>query len=300
MRLFYSFFLLFLFGSVPSAAQSDSAAELAKRERELKYQQGKIVLRDGLATLEVPQNFRYLDPDQSAWVLEKAWGNPPTDKTLGMLLPTKIGPLSPDSWAVVITYEEDGYVKDDEAEGINYNELLKSMREDGKVANEERAKQGYEPIELVGWAAPPRYDKASHKLYWAKELQFGSETDHTLNYNIRALGRRGVLVLNAVASMKQLSAVEKDMVQVLKFVDFSDGHRYADFKPNVDKVAAYGIGALIAGKVAAKVGLFKLLVGLLVAAKKFVALAVVAIGSLVAKLLRRRSGQKQMSGASAE
>jgi hypothetical protein len=41
---------------------------------------------------------------------------------------------------------------------------------------------------------------------------FGSEGDHTLNYNIRILGRRGVLVLNAVSGMKQLDAIRAQTV----------------------------------------------------------------------------------------
>jgi uncharacterized protein DUF2167 len=68
-------------------------------------------------------------------------------------------------------------------------------------------------------------------------LSFGGETEHTLNYDIRALGRRGVLSLNAVASMDQLQAVEKDMKQVLSFVEFNDGHRYNDYVAGADKVA---------------------------------------------------------------
>ena len=68
------------------------------------------------------------------------------------------------------------------------------------AANEEREKQGFERVTLIGWAEPPSYDAAAHKLYWAKELAFADNPDHTLNYNIRVLGRRGVLVLNAYAS----------------------------------------------------------------------------------------------------
>lgn len=53
-------------------------------------------------------------------------------------------------------------------------------------------------------------------------------------------------------------------------------------------------------KAAYGMGLFKLLIGLLVAGKKLVALAVVPIGTLVVKLLKRRSAQKQASAARAE
>jgi uncharacterized membrane-anchored protein len=147
---------------------------------------------------------------------------------------------------------------------------------------------------LIGWAEPPRYDQAAHKLYWAKELSVVGASEHTLNYDIRALGRRGVLSLNAVASMSQLQAIEREMREVLTFVEFNEGHRYGDYVAGVDKIAAYGIGALIAGKLAAKAGLFKLL--LLFAAKfwKLLAVAAAAVGAVVKKLL---SGRKKEEDA---
>ena len=163
------------------------------------------------------------------------------------------------------------------------------MKESTSAANDERKEQGYQPVELIGWAAPPRYDQAAHKLYWAKELQFGAAQRHTLNYDIRVLGRRGVLSLNAVASMEQLRTIEKDMQAVLSFVEFNDGNRYADYKPGVDKIAAYGIGALIAGKLVAKAGLFKLIIAALVAGKKFVVVGLVALGAFLKRLFTGRT-----------
>jgi uncharacterized membrane-anchored protein len=281
--------------------QLDSMLKAMKEREEiasrLKFQQGEIKLKDGLATLKASTKFRYLDPDQTDTVLVQLWGNPPRqEKTMGMLFPADISPADPESWGVVITYDEDGYVKDDEAAGIKYDELLKEMQEGTSEASKERVKQGYEAIELIGWAAPPRYDQAAHKLYWAKELSFGGGPEHTLNYDIRALGRRGVLSLNAVASMSQLQTIEKDMQEVLSFVEFNEGHRYGDYVAGVDKVAAYGIGALIAGKLAAKAGLFKLL--LLFAAKfwKLLLVAALAIGVLAKKLLAGRRKEESAPG----
>jgi len=286
-----------------SSEQLESMIKKMKEREEvasrLKFQRGEIKLKDGLATLKVPEKFGYLDPDQTDTVLVQIWGNPPRqEKTLGMLFPAEISAASPDSWGVVITYDEDGYVKDDEAASINYNDLLKQMQEGTREANQERTKQGYDAVELIGWAAPPHYDQDAHKLYWAKELSFGGEPEHTLNYDIRALGRRGVLSLNAVASMGQLQSIEKDMRQVLTFVEFNEGHRYGDYVAGVDKVAAYGIGALIAGGIAAKAGLFKLLLGALIAGKKFVIVAVVALGAFLKKLFSgRRKEETEPSAA---
>ena len=149
-------------------------------------------------------------------------------------------------------------------------------------------------MELLGWAAPPRYDSATHKLYWAKELKFGNETGNTLNYNIRMLGRRGVLVLNAVASMDQLSQIEQKTPEILSAIDFNQGHRYADFNPaSGDKVATYGLAALVAGGVAAKLGFFKAIWVAIIAAKKFIIIGVLAVAAWFRKLFRKKTPATQ-------
>lgn len=253
----------------------------------LKYQQGTIELGSGLATLNLGSAFRYLDPDQTERVLVNAWGNPPDNKTLGMILPADLSPVEENGWGVIVTYEEDGYVDDKGAETIDYTKLLQEMKEGETKINEERAKQGYEAVQLVGWAEPPRYDRASHKLYWAKDLKFGSNPEHTLNYNIRVLGRRGVLVLNAVSGMNQIGSIKTSMQALLPQVEFNQGHRYADFIPGKDKVAEYGIGALIAGTLAVKTGLFKALLAGLLAFKKLVVVGIAAAGAFLRKIFKK-------------
>ena len=256
-------------------------------EAQLRYQSGRVTLRRGLATLDLPADFRYLDPQETDVVL-RAWGNPPGQETLGMLVPAGVRVLAPEGWGVISSFSEDGYVKDDDAAKIDYRELLTSMQQATREANPKRAKAGYATVELVGWAEAPHYDSVAHKLYWAKDLKFTDDSAHTLNYSIRVLGRHGVLVLNAVASMDQLEPVRQDMAKVIGFVEFSGGHRYTDFIPGSDKVAEYGIAALIAGGLAAKAGLFKVLLGALIALKKLIALGLVAAAAFLRKLFRRK------------
>ncbi len=272
---------------------TNELAELAQMRsilKSLKYQQGTIDLRGGLATLSVPTNFNYLGPDDAETVLVKLWHNPPqSQKPLGLLIPAGMTPMSSNVWVVTINYSEDGYVKDTDAGKINYDDLLKQMQKGIAAANKQRQDQGYRAITLVGWAAPPRYDAATHKLYWAKELKVDGETDHTLNYSIRMLGRKGVLELNAIASIEQFHEIDQQTPQILSMVDFKEGNRYADFDPKVDKVATYGLAALVLGGIAAKVGLFKLLwVGLL-ALKKFVIIGVLAVVAFFKKLFNRNA-----------
>ena len=134
---------------------------------------------------------------------------------------------------------------------------------------------------------------STKKLHWAKALRFEGQEVQTLNYNIRALGRRGVLVLNVIADMDGLPVVERNLPEVLAMTEFSPGHRYHEFDPDLDEVAAYGIGALIAGKVAAKAGLFAKLGVLLVALKKF--WIVLAIGAFAA--VKGLMGRKKREAA---
>src|SRR3989441_389781 len=283
--------LLLAVGPLVALAQRlERTSEKPTREQieaRLRYRTGRVTLRSGLATLDLPADFRYLDAQETDVVL-RAWGNPAGHEALGMLVPAGVRVLAPEGWGVIITFSEDGYVKDDDAAKIHYRKLVTTMQQATRDANPERAKAGYATVELVGWAEPPHYDSLAHKLYWAKDLKFTDDSAHTLNYSVRVLGRRGVLVLNAVSSMDQLEPVRRDMAKVIGFVEFSGGHRYADFIPGTDKVAEYGIAALIAGGLAAKAGLFKVLVGALIALKKAIALGLVAAAAFFRKLFRRK------------
>ncbi|MES2742700.1 MAG: DUF2167 domain-containing protein [Pseudomonadota bacterium] len=252
-------------------------------------QKGKITLPGQIATLDLPDGFGYLAPAETERVLVDAWGNPPGMATLGMILPADVSPASAAGWGVIVTYDKDGHVKDDDADGIDYDDLLEEMQEGVRDHNAERKKRGYPSMHLFGWAERPRYDKASHKLYWAKELGLDGEQVHSLNYNVRVLGREGVLVLNAVAGMHQIAEIRTEMQRVTAFTEFVPGKRYADFNGATDKLAGYGIAALVAGgAAAAKLGLFGKLFALLLAFKKIVLLLLLVAGGGILKLFARK------------
>jgi uncharacterized membrane-anchored protein len=233
----------------------------------LHFKQGTVAIPGADATLNVGDGFHFLPADDAQRVLEEAWGNPPDDTVLGMLVPDADALGSDHSWAVVVTYSDDGYVSDDDAQEIDYAEVLEGMQEDTESVNDERKQAGYPVMHLRGWAQPPSYDSAAKRLHWAKELQVEGADSNTLNYDIRVLGREGHLSLNAVADMADLGRVKDGMAKVLPMASFNAGHRYADYKSG-DKTAAYGLAALVAGGVAAKAGLFGKLGILLLSLKK--------------------------------
>jgi uncharacterized membrane-anchored protein len=274
-------------------AQGPKGLQVTPEEFEAKlgYQTGTVTLKDGIATIRLPESFRFIGADASRRLITEAWANPPdsADGVLGMLIPGGVSPLTAEGWGVIITYEEEGYVNDSDAASIDYTKMLKEMQDATVAANAERKKQGFEPVTLVGWAEPPSYNAETHKLYWAKELAFASNTEHTLNYNIRILGRRGVLVLNAVAGMDQLRTIHSKSPEVLAAVEFNEGHRYTDFLPGKDKAATYGITGLIVGAAAAKAGLFKMLwVGIL-AFKKLIIVGLIGLGAAIKRFFRRET-----------
>ncbi len=260
---------------------------------ELTYQSGRIVLPNKAATLDLGEAYRYLNPQQTETMLV-AWGNPPGSETLGAVVPASLSPFDDGGWAVIVTYIDDGHVEDEDAQKIDYAEMLEDMQEGTRSDNESRQEAGYGSVDLIGWAEQPHYDRSARKLYWAKELKFDGGEINTLNYDVRVLGREGVLSLNAVAGMPQIEMVRTDMQDLLTMASFNEGYRYEDFNASTDRVAAYGIGALVAGGLAAKAGLFAKLGALLLAFKKFIIIGVVALGGLLFKVFRRKSDSNPM------
>lgn len=239
-----------------------------------------VSLGDGLADLAIPQGYNYVNSDDAQTVLTDMWGNPPSfgEDNYGMLFKDSFPPSNPYGYGIVIDYTSDGYIDDSDAADIDYDDLLEEMQDATESENESRAEAGYQAIQLVGWATPPRYDQANKRLHWAKDLLFEGEVDHTLNYNILFLGRRGYLTMNVIGNMDDLDQVNSDLDDFLGSITYQDGNRYADFDSSVDEVAAYGIGALIAGKVLAKTGLLAGIGIFLAKAWKLIAIALVAIG----------------------
>jgi len=284
--------LLCFSGLVAAQATEDQQAKAKALLDSLQYQTGSVAVTEAGAHIDLKPGFRYLSKQDARKVLEDYWGNPPDDTVIGAIVPEK-EPLGSDhSWLVVVTYSDEGYVSDEDANKIDYSEMLKDMQASTLESNEERKNQGYQEIKLLGWAEPPRYDNASKRLYWAKELSFVGESENTLNYDIRVLGRKGYLSLEAVSSMSDLNRVNEGMKQILPMAQFDVGNTYADYKPGTDKLAAYGLAALVGGGIAAKAGLFAKLGALLLAGKKFIVLIFLAIAGFFKKMFGKKDGNK--------
>lgn len=280
----------FLCATLAFADLPDSTEiSIQKIEQSLKYQTGTIKLEEGHGTLVVPKGFHFLDQEQSRYVLSDLWGNPEDNSIIGMLFPTNIGVLDEHSWGFTISYDGMGYVKDDDANNINYEDLLESSKKDIQTENEERQNNGYGSIELIGWASTPYYDSNKKVLHWAKEIKFDGDSLNTLNYNLRVLGREGIYLINAVASMDELPEVNKSLDQLLASVKFDEGYKYEDYTDG-DQIASWTVGGLVAGKILAKTGFFAAIL------KFWKVIAIGAVGgfSFLWKKIRGRKEEEEI------
>ncbi|MES0489549.1 MAG: DUF2167 domain-containing protein [Leptospirales bacterium] len=235
-------------------------AAMEKKIARFKYKTGTIQIGDNLATVHIPKGYKYLGAADSRYIIEDYWGNYPDESVLGMLFLDNESPLNgKNSYSVVLAFTEEGYIDDEDAQDLDYDELLEQMQEDSAEFNKQLVEEGYAKTYLIGWAQKPYYDSVNKKLHWAKEVAFEGQPTNTLNYDIRILGRHGVLSLVIISDIGSLATVKSDINIILESTDFNEGQRYEDYEEGVDSVAAYGLGALVAGKVLSKVGLFALL-----------------------------------------
>ncbi len=237
----------------------------------------------GNSTLIVPEGYVFLDRADTKKFLELSHNLADGQEVL-------IAPAEGD-WAAYLDFDDGGYVKDDEK--IDAAALLKSLQENTEAANEERRKRGWDSLHITGWATPPAYNAATKRLEWATVL--ASDAGSDVNFFTKILGRRGHTSVVMVSSSQELQASEASLNKVLEGYSFNSGETYAEWKPG-DKVAEYGLAALILGgaaAVATKKGLWGVMAGFLAAAWKAVAAAVVG----VVAWLRARFAKKADAGS---
>ncbi|MEK6663897.1 MAG: DUF2167 domain-containing protein [Pseudomonadota bacterium] len=265
--------------SLSQAFAADPKAEMdaAMQAANTAMQKGPAdVAVAGQATLKLPVNVGFIPAKESRRLLE-AMGNRTSDETQGLIISTD-GQNA--NWFMVVSYTAAGYIKDDDAKTWNADELLASLREGTEEANQERKTRGIPEMEIVGWVEKPLYDAASQRLVWSlasHDKGQASGADNGINYNTLVLGREGYVSMNLVTGMKEVEALKPVAKNMLAAMAFDSGKRYADFNAGTDKVAEYGLAALVAGVAAKKLGLLAV-IGIFLAKFAKIIIAAVAVG----------------------
>ena len=237
---------------LPAVAHAQRDADVIVEElRKLAWQRGPAEGKIGAtAKIQIPGGYAFLEERDTRRFLE-LMGNPPRDRHF-MIAPQDL------AWFAVFSFDAVGYVKDDEK--IDPDSLLDSLKQGDERANEERKRLGMQPIYTDGWHVAPHYDGETKRLEWGMRLRDDKGGMH-VNYTSRLLGRSGVMSAVLVSSPSSLDRDVIDFKSALRGYDFVPSEKYAEFKPG-DRVAEYGLGALVLGgaaAAAAKAGLFKTL-----------------------------------------
>lgn len=232
-----------------------------------------------VATLNTLKDEGFLDPINSDKFLEIT-GNLTSGSTNILVAPDN-------SWWATFDFDPSGYVKDDEK--IDADALLKQLKESDAPSNEERTRQGLPKLYTVGWAIPPHYDNQTKRLEWALKIRDDSNSE-AINYTIRILGRTGVTSATLVSDEEHLTQNIDEFKSSLKGFDYNFGEKYAEYREG-DKVAEYGLAALIAGGaavVATKKGFWAIVATFFAAAWKFIAVGAIAVGGWVSSLFKKK------------
>jgi uncharacterized membrane-anchored protein len=287
MPRFQSIAVLAVLAVCGTAAAADSGSDLLST---IKWLHGPATAEMSNANISVPEGFLFADAKDSQKLL-KAMGNLLSDREEGLLAPeTAFKEGGGAAWFVVFEFNKTGYVKDEEKNAIDAPKLLEGLKEGNVRGNKERERQGLEKLELVGWAVEPHYDDQTHNLEWGLLLR-NAKGGMTVNYNVRLLGRRGVMECTLVLSQAELDAALPAFRTVLTGYEYKEGERYAEWRPG-DAIAKYGLTALIAGgalAVAAKTGFLQKF-------WKFLVLIVIGAASWIKKAWNRMFGKEYADG----
>lgn len=286
-RLFFLFVFLFIFSSstfaeTPNPDPMDQAYAGMRRVTIVGPSSVKLGSK---AILNLPTDYVYIPPKEAA-IFMRELGNHINDGYFyGLVFHQDL------SGFISINYDDSGYIEDDDAKDWDADELLITLRKGTKESNKDRIKKGITPIEVLGWIEKPIYDASSHRLLWSVALQdIGSKTpadEQSVNYNTYLLGRRGYFTLNLVTDRSNVEKGKSLAKALLNSVHFNTGERYSDYNVKTDKLAEYGLAALVGGIAAKKIGLLAMIGIALLKFWKLTTIGIIAVGAGMKKFLFR-------------
>lgn len=285
VRLLATFTLVFglTVGIITQSIASDAVEQTRAQEiiKSLHWiEAGSKGSIESAAVINIPDGYAMLNPADTKKVMELMHN--PTGESNEYFF----GPKD-HKWFAVLGYDgSTGYVKDDEK--VDASAVLESIKQGTEVANVERKKHGWSPFQINGWRFPPRYDNSQRRLEWA--IDGSSDGHQVVNYNTRILGRKGVTSVVLVAAPEVLDESVNEFNKAITNFSYMDGERYEQFTQG-DKIAEYGLAALITGgaaAVAAKTGFWKVIVGFFAAFWKAIVAIVVACLASFRKIFSRK------------
>jgi hypothetical protein len=267
----------------PAQSQDDGDAEFLALMAQAEMGPKTIALGSE-ATLQLPanDNIAFFGKEPANNLMEKR-GSGASPERYGIII------NAADEWFADIQHGDTGHIKDDDAEDIKADKLMKLIKDGEKKENESRRKRGVTELHVDGWAQEPHYDRANHRLIWALNVHSGNDPQTIINYSIIALGRKDIIAITLADSNNNLEKTQKSANELLNTITFNPGNRYEDYNPKTDKTAEYGLTALIVGAAAAKkFGLIAVIIAFIAKFSKIIIVAVAGGLYAMKKIFSRR------------
>lgn len=264
-------------------AEAEMNAALAAAQAVAIHGPANVAIKNQ-AIMQLPADLTYV-PQPEADQLLKAMGNGTDPERQGIVFPAN------SNWFAVVRYVDSGYIRDEEAKEWDAEEMLEGIKEGAEYTNKERVELGIPEMEIVGWVEKPTYDSQTRQLVWSIESKDkGAPTDgpRGINYNTFVLGREGYVSLNLVTSVDDLAADKPWASALLAATSFDEGKRYEDFNASTDRVAEYGIAALVAGAAAKKLGFFAVIAAFLLKFSKVIGVAAIGVIALLRAWFKKK------------
>lgn len=256
-----------------------------KQDKPLQFTNGpaRIPVRDQ-AVIDLPADYRFL-PEASAKIAMERMGNRADAALVGLIVPNREA-----DWFIVVEYNPTGHISDDDAKNWNADDLLSRIRSNTDAENAERRKAGKPELEIIGWAEKPRYDPQTRRLVWSLEARGKGEADSSqniVNYKTLMLGREGLVSMNMVSPLATIGSDKAYANLMLSKLDYTQGRKYADFDAKTDRVAEFGLAALVAGVAVKKLGLIAVITAFVLKFAKIILVAVAGGLAAFRRLFRR-------------
>ncbi|MDH3475201.1 MAG: DUF2167 domain-containing protein [Rhodospirillales bacterium] len=191
---------------------------------------------------------------------------------------------------VYFNHEEVGYVKMDDWEDLDIDELWDSYVEGSKAQSKQF---GYE-VTPLRWVIQPTLNREKAVAYYAIELKFG-DTEPVVNLVIYDFGRFGYEEMTLVQETSRFPVADAEAIAtgIAGAYAFGPQADYGDFQEG-DVVAATGAAGLIAASLGAKFGKGFIFAALIFLKKFwFLLLAIPALGwKWIRGWLGGRSGEE--------
>ncbi len=246
------------FAEADGSRTSSDAATAAAKEAEASLVKGPAIIPIfDQAEINLPEGYGYM-PALPAKKLLISAGRSEADfdaSFAGLVFPMTDQNAS---WCMALSFDKTGHVNDDKLKQYPADKIQELLQQSFDKSNEENRKKGLPDME-TGWIEKPAYDEPSHRFTFAYTRGIKGNPQKNHSFNAVILGREGCLGIETYSPMGDLDVLRAGINAIALSTTFKEGKRYADFNKDTDKLAEYGLMAVVAGAAAKKIGLFSIL-----------------------------------------